>query len=799
MQDLSLRDRAFELHQRGELEQARELYQQALDQQPDTPDLIYILGVLASQQGDYARAIAQIQAAIALRHDQPIYHYNLAKAFKASDRLDQAKASFEQALALDPENAKAHFQLARLLQRLNQPEAALPHFQAAIRHQPDNIAHYFRFGEALQQTRRQAQAIAVFLQGLKIAPDHGPSHRNLGLACQMSGKPLQALEHYQRALQLLGPDAAICNNLGNLNRELGRFEQAIAAYRQALSLDADRVETYYNLGAVLERQGAGEDAIAAFEAFLERRPQHPEAPKLLCHIGRICRSLEQRPRALGYYETALRLNPHLATAYNEVGLLFLELNQADKAILCFEHSLKLNPDHDQAQIRLAYSRQMLGQVDRAESHFQAVLDSRPDHLLASLGVAGILNERGQFEAAVTQLDQLLEKHPDHVEAIAGKAGALEKLRRFEEAYALMRPYVEAGCQNASLGSSYGTVCLRLKKYPEAVSYIEQLLAALPDMHFRVKWPLYFRLGELYDKLGQPETAFPYFLKGNALKPQSFEPAANRAAAERLRLTFTRAFLARMPKIMPGVRPIFIVGMPRSGTTLTEQILCSHPLVHGGGELSHLGNIWRDLIQGAAHDPASWQAHLAGLEPERWQAMAQRYLDLTTALAAQAGAGPVLHVTDKMPANFQYLGLIEILFPDAIVFHCRRHPLDTCLSCFTRDFNHLEFSNNLTHLGSYYRDYLDVMDHWRAHSSLALLEVQYEETVADQEAISRRLIAHAGLDWDERCLEFYTTERHVKTASYDQVRNPIYTSSVARWRAYEPFLAELKTLIGPEAD
>ena len=795
MQDLSLRDRAFELHQRGELEQARELYQQALDQQPDTPDLIYMLGVLASQQKDYAQAIARIQAAIALRPDQPIYHYNLAKAFKANKQPKQAKASFEQALELDPENAKAHFQLALLLQRLNQAETALPHFQAAIRHQPDTIDHYFRFGEALQQTRQHAQAMAVFLQGLKVSPDHGPSHRNLGLACQMSGKPLQALEHYQRALQLLGPDAAICNNLGNLNREIGRLDQAISCYRQALSLDPDRVETYYNLGAVLERKGAGEEAIAAFEAFLDRRPQHPEVPKLLCHIGRICRSQEQRPRALSYYETALRLNHKLPAAYNEVGLLFLELNQADKAILCFEHSLKLNPEHDQAQIRLAYSRQMLGQIDKAERHFQAVLESRPDHLLATLGVAGILNERGRFEEAVTRLDQLLEKHPDHVEAIAGKAGALEKLRRFEEAYALMRPYVEADCQNPSLGSSYGTVCLRLKKYPEAVSYIEHLLADLPNMHFRVKWPLYFRLGELYDKLGQPETAFPYFLKGNALKPQSFDPAANRAAAERLRLTFTRDFLARMPKIMPGARPIFIVGMPRSGTTLTEQILCSHPAVHGGGELPHLGNLWRDLIQGAAPDPASWQAHLAGLAPEQWQVVAQRYLDLTTALAP----GPVLHITDKMPANFQYLGLIEILFTNAIVYHCRRHPLDTCLSCFTRDFNHLEFSNNLSHLGNYYRDYLDVMDHWRAHSSMAILEVPYEATVADQEAISRRLIAHAGLEWDDRCLEFYTTERHVKTASYDQVRNPIYTSSVARWRAYEPFLAELKTLIGPEAD
>ncbi|HEY9841768.1 MAG TPA: tetratricopeptide repeat protein [Candidatus Obscuribacterales bacterium] len=785
---------AFASHQAGELSGACECYLAVLALDPQHADAHYLLGVLASQQKQYGEAIGLIEKAIALRDDEPIYHANLGNAYKAVGRWAEAEAAYERALALRPDDAKSLSGLGQALQWLKRHQEAFPRFQAAIALEPAQIMHFYHFAMALQDAGMHSQAIAVLEKGLALDPGHAESHRNLGLAYQMSGKPLKALAHYLKARENLPEDAALCNNLGNIYRQLGRLTQAAECLQKAVALEPERVESYYNLGAVLEQDGKGEAAIKAFEAFLARRPRHDDVPRILCHIGRIYRGMDRRPRALACYEAALKINPQLGQAYNEAGLLFLELNQASKAILCFERSLVIDPDRQQAQIRLAYSQQTLGELEAAEKHFQAVIDGHPDHLLAQLGVAGVESERGHFDRAVARIDQVLARHPDQLEALAGKANALEKLRRYDEAWELVEPLVERGLIQPTLAAAYGTLCLRKKHYAEGVAYLEKVLASLPDLHFRIKWPIHFRLGELYDKLSERDKSFAHFASGNALKPHTFNLEGYQRSATATLDCFTPAFLASMPRVAPGARPVFIVGMPRSGTTLTEQILCSHPDVWGGGELAFLGEIWRDLIHDLPSEASAWQAHLAGLPLERWQELARSYLDQTAALASR----PVLHITDKMPSNFQLLGLIEILFPDAVIVHCQRHPLDTCLSCFTRDFNHLEYTNKLEHLGAYYRSYLDLMDHWRAVSSLQILEMRYEETIQDQEAASRRLVAHAGLDWNEACLSFYETERFVKTASYEQVRNPIYTSSVARYKPYEQYLGVIKELIGPEA-
>ncbi|MEZ0375116.1 MAG: sulfotransferase, partial [Candidatus Sericytochromatia bacterium] len=412
-------------------------------------------------------------------------------------------------------------------------------------------------------------------------------------------------------------------------------------------------------------------------------------------------------------------------------------------------------------------------------------------LLSRLDAAWAAEARGDFAAALEVFDGILEQSPACVTAVAGKAGALEKIRAYQAGYELLRPLVEQGVLNPWVGNSFGTLCLRLKQASEAIPYIEKLLAAEPDLAPRLESTLYFRLGELYDQLEAPQKAFPCFLRANALKPQDFDIDYHEAFCCALIRTFSRELLASLPKGSPSSRPVFIVGMPRSGTTLCEQILCSHPEIYGAGELLFLGELRQSILTGAGDTPEQWQGHLRGFPPEKWAGFARQYLERTAVLAPTRA----VRISDKMPENFQYLGLIQALFPHATVIHCRRDPLDTCLSCFSHDFAGLEYSNNLEHLGRYYRSYLDMMAHWRQVLSLPLLEIDYEDLVADPEAVSRKMIAHTGLAWDPRCLDFYKTERPVQTLSYAQVRQPIYASSIGRYRAYAAFLEPLRKLIG----
>lgn len=637
-------------------------------------------------------------------------------------------------------------------------------------------------GDLERAAQRLEQAIQGLQQALVIHPQESSYHQHLGLAYQMQGNLKQALRHYHRAQNPPFSTAQLLNALGHGYRFMRDFKAALTSYQQALNLEPELVEVYYNLGAIWAEMGAWREAIQAFEAFLARRPQAPEAPNLLCHMGRMLASQNQHARALQYYELALKISPDFAAAYNQLGLLFLDFHCMDKAELCFGAVLKRHPQAEGIQMGRAYSPQSLGQPEEAAAHLQAVLEMSPEEFKAHLGLSAVLETEIHWDA---------NGQTEFLNALAGQAGVLEKRRAFEEAFLLLQPVVEQGIYHASVANFYGRVCLHLKKYSQGIEYIQKTLNAQPQLHFLLELPLCFRLGELYDRLKQAEKAFAYFVRGNALKPQSFDREEFQTFITGLMETFNADYLAQAPRISASVRPIFIVGMPRSGTTLAEQILCSHPQVYGVGEVNFMAEIGAQLLQGQGTEPRAWLALLQACSIQDWQGFAQQYLAKLATLAPPEA----LRVTDKMPANFLYLGLIQILFPQATIVHCRRHPLDTCLSCFSQDFLTLEYTNHLEHLAHYYHCYLQLMAHWEQVLSLPILHLQYEDLVADPEPLSRQLLAHCGLDWDDKCLSFYATEREVKTASYEQVRQPIYRTSVGRYQAYEPFLEPIARILG----
>jgi hypothetical protein len=305
------------------------------------------------------------------------------------------------------------------------------------------------------------------------------------------------------------------------------------------------------------------------------------------------------------------------------------------------------------------------------------------------------------------------------------------------------------------------------------------------------------LGKAYGDLNRPEPALRHLLAGNALKrPEvDYDEAVTLGKLERSKAAFTPERLARLRGLGdPSDRPIFVVGMPRSGTTLIEQILASHPRVFGAGELMHFSHSAGHVCEppGATVPYPEMMASITG---EQLRTLGARYLEAVAAAVPRSRGAP--HFTDKMPANFRLVGLIHLALPNARIIHARRDAVDTCLSCFSKLFAGSQpFSFDLGELGRYYRVYDSLMAHWRAVLPQgAMLEVQYEELIADFEPQARRIIAYCGLEWDDACRAFHRTERPVRTASAVQVRQPLYASAVGRGRPYEPWLGPLLAALG----
>jgi tetratricopeptide (TPR) repeat protein len=376
----------------------------------------------------------------------------------------------------------------------------------------------------------------------------------------------------------------------------------------------------------------------------------------------------------------------------------------------------------------------------------------------------------------------------------GKAMLLIELGRAAEAEAAAR---QAIAINPASGAAW-QVRSELKKFAAGDPDLAAMEAALSMARARAassadRIDLEFALGKAWMDAGDAARAFAHFDEGNRHKRAKtpYDAAATSGCLNAVPTIFDDAFLRRLRGAGdPSEMPIFVIGMPRSGTSLIEQILASHSQVHGAGESAAIGQIAASLA-GAATG-AAYPEGLRGLQPENLMRMGREYVARVAPLAQGKR-----HVVDKMPTNFQYAGLIHLMLPNARIVHCRRNPVDTCLSCYTRNLRgRLGLCFDQRELGALYRDYERLMAHWRAVlPPERFIEVEYEEVVADLEGQARRLLEFCGLTWEPACLSFHATERRVQTASMNQVRQPAYRSSIGRWRAYAAHLGPLLEALG----
>ena len=546
------------------------------------------------------------------------------------------------------------------------------------------------------------------------------------------------------------PDHPQANSMmGNALAALGHHDEARAHYRKALARNGNDVRILNNLGNALFLAGEFEEAVETLARVVRLMPDYAEAHN---NLANTFKALNRNNEAIDHYQRALKLNPAQHEVYLNLGGIYNDrLGFPEGALYCFRQALALTPDN----------------------------------IEALYGIANTLRFLGQLNESLEVIRTILKRQPGDTAAISSEADALERLGQFDDAYQRVRKLLEMDQVNAMALEVFTRLCWRYNSCDEALKKGERLLSEQGTDKIN-KQTIHFALGTLNDKLGDFDTAFMHFRQGNDLAAVPYDHSEHIGLIDRLIAAYSPSMFLHLPRPSRAERrPVFIIGMPRSGTSLTEQILASHPNVYGAGELNELNDMAARLPMLLNHK-STYPECIGALSVEIADRLVQRYSERLNAFSRDARK-----ISDKMPHNFMNLGLIALLFPEARIVHCVRDPRDTCLSIYFQNFGWLHpYATKLENLGHYYREYQRLMKHWESVLELPIMTVHYERMITDQEQTSRELVAFCDLPWDDRCLQFHHSGRHVATASYDQVRQPIYRRSVARWQQYANHLGPL---------
>lgn len=564
-----------------------------------------------------------------------------------------------------------------------------------------------------------------------------------------------------------------------------------------------RLAERFRQSALDHRAGRFATAEAGYREVLAARPGFPGAA---LNYALLARSTGRLGFALDLARQAVAGRPEDPSAHGTLGNLLQENEQAHEAIAAYRTALRLDPDNAGTRFNLGQALILAGEPEAAAAEFRRLMEQAPADPHFHTGLGDALVEAGRLQEALGAHRRALALSPDDPYALAGLGLALVAAGEFEEAARCYRPLIADGrLERAHVWLEYVKTRRFTPSDRKEIEDAEWAAARLeedadPDSGPAPKCgDVHFALGKMYDDLGEYDPAFEHYRRGNEIlrRHRPFDPDGPDRLVETIETRFDEAWFDRVRGWGdPSARPVFIVGMPRSGTSLVEQILASHPEVYGAGELVRIPALARRFLPpdgGSGAPPASPAAAEAGIERADVQAAARGYLDY---VAARANGGAV-RVTDKLPENYHHLGFIAALFPNARIVHVHRGPVDVCVSNYLVRFRHGHaYSYDLAALAHQHRAYMRIMRHWRkvlpAAGVRPVREQSYEALVDSLESESRALVDFCGLDWNDRCLAFHRTERSVHTASGWQVRQPVYRRSVGRWRSYERHLGPLLT-------
>lgn len=567
-------------------------------------------------------------------------------------------------------------------------------------------------------------------------------------------------------------------------QKTGQLPQAEQLLDEVLAEFPQQPDAVHLLGILAQQTNRSDKALELLTQSVALVPVNPVFHQ---NLGNLQAHLGDFPAAARSYQRALELDPQNAQCWIQLGDILDKKLEYIPAEHCYVNALRLNPDEDDNWIRLARCLRHQDRLDEAISVYLDRLKQNPTHVRLLIDAGTALMKRGNLSQAMKAFQEASRLEPASAEA----------------QYNLGTVHAEEGDFEAAK-EAYGSA-LRLdpestQPYPNlaAITRFKGGEALIAEMQGKLRGGvpadinLHFALGKAYDDLGDYDVSFEHYLQGNKLGRRhiSYSTDSQWEFCRSVMRHFDRDTVAELARAgLDSELPVFIVGMPRSGTSLVEQILASHPQVYGAGELTILQ---RELMAALGASNLKDLVHMdvsrfTSMPPTQRQAVAKKTLAAIQQLAPQA-----TRVTDKMPQNFLLLGLLHAFFPAAKIVHCRRNPLDTCISCFMVLFGEgQEFSYDLSELGEYYGMYSALMRHWeQVLPAGSLLTVDYEEVVGDIRRSAARLLDHCGLPWDEACVSFHENKRPVQTASVYQVRQPLYKSSVGRWQRFAKHLGPL---------
>ncbi len=760
-------------HFEGNYLLAERTYRDILKVVPDHFPTIHFLGVLLYQTTVFDEALTYLQKSVEAQPEDKQCWNNLGATLMELKRYDEALEAYDKSLAIDPD------------------------FVDALNNK----------GLALWNSKNIKEAEKLITDSLKLNPDNPDARINLGIIYSTEKKYNEALEIWKSLSEQFPDVDKIWINWGNTLRDMGRFAESETKCRKALDLNPQNPEAHNNLANALRDRGKVEEALEHYKRATDLRPEYFEAHTntaiALCDQNRFEEAAvagryavafnRDDPRAnsalslslrnIGHYADAraasvraIKADPDNADPYldlAEVNFMADYLNDAEAAL---QEALKREPDSARSYKKLADLYERMNEYERGMEAIDRAIELASGMPIMWMRKAGILQMQNKMDEAFTAIDKAIELAPSWHVPYNIKAEMLITVNENDEAIELARKAISL---NDKMPGPHATLISLIDPKGEKDPDFQALLDLRENEKswgFGGTTVLNYAISEAYEKMKEYDKAFEHLKKACDAKRQliPYNPQGNAMLVESVKARFTPEFVDKMKdKGYKSDVPVFIVGMPRSGTTLTEQIISSHPDVYGAGELVEISKI-REL--------------LGGLQEDNAEEFGQQYVE---SVLARDPDGTAKRITDKMPGNYVNIGVITTILPDAKIIHCRRNPVDTCLSCYNQNFAQGQYwSYNLEELADEYNRYLDIMNHWRSVLSDRFIEIDYEDTVGSFEEQARRLIDYIGLDWNDACLEPHKQKRAVLTASKGQVTQPIYNTSVQKWKRYEKQLQPL---------
>jgi len=659
---------------------------------------------------------------------------------------------------------------------------ALNNIKSLLDQHPNESLLHNIGGVCYKSTGQLEMAVKCFERALEIKPDFADAHYNLGLTFQELNQLDSAVKSYKETLSIQANYVKAYNNLGIIYKELGQINDAIKSYEEALNQQPDFVEALNNLGNILTELGKLDEAIKSYEQALAIEPNYIEVHN---NLGNILNDLGQLDEAVRHYEKAIAINPDYVEAHNNLGSTLNDLGQLDRAVEHYEKAIAINPDYAEAHNNLGTTLKAFGQFDKAIESFMKALTINPNFADALFNLGVSYYDLGQTDEALNSYKQALSISPYFAEAHSNLGLILQELGQSDEAFNSYINALAIDPDNAQFHRNLST----LKHYKDGDTQLTHMLTLLSTNNLNVseRISLCFALAKAYEDLGKKDELFKVLNEGNQLRKEeinySIEKDLNNHSL--LRKIF-KSSLQELSYKPLNVRPIFIVGMPRSGTTLVEQIISNHHKVHGAGELPTMDNLVAPILNG-------YLSNNNALSEKDYLLLRQRYLycHLSDLNSSES------FITDKMPTNFENIGFILKAFPEAKIIHLKRDAMAVCWSIYQRHFPNvsLGFPYNMKDLAQFYNSYSELMNFWHELFPNQIYDLSYENLTTNQENETRKLLEYCELDWDENCLNFYTNKRAAKTASSLQVKEKMYQGSSEIWKKYEPYLKPLINELG----